>query len=161
MTPEQTDFIKFVILFAAARVNPAAVFILLLHAISVVLLHFVNQSPVGIYCLICALYCVSSTTEIIVSSKIRYILFAIGVLHFGAAIEFYLFDYQTIFYRAFPAAVNALDMIILILLLTGGRGFVGLHYQYYIRSRCTSFNNRYLRYNRDYQRQTTASNVKK
>lgn len=161
MNYQETDLVKFVLLLAAARLNPCADFILLLHVVSAFMLAYVNYNPVGVYCLVSVLYCAAASSEIKISSSIRYVLFVIGVLNFGAAVEFYLFDYQTFYYQALPYAINALDLITILLLLTGGRGFVGFSLLHYIRLRCTAFNARYLRYNHFYQRQTTESKVKR
>lgn len=147
MMLQEADLLKVILLLAVCRLNPAAAFILELHIISVLLLLFVNSNPIGIYCLISALYCIASTSEIRILSSIRHVLFAIGALHFGAAVEFYVFDYQTVFYLAFPYLIHALDMLTIILLLTGGRGFVGFTIIDYIRACVASFNNRHLRYN--------------
>ncbi len=161
MIYEQTDFLKFALLISVCRLNPAAEFILLLHVVSVFIIMFANYNPVGIYCLVSVLYCAASSSEIKISSSIRYVLFAIGVLNFGASVEFHFFDYQTFYYQALPFAINALDLITIILLLTGGRGFVGFSLLHYFRSRCTAFNARYLRYNHFHQRQKTESTAKK
>lgn len=161
MIYEQTDFLKFALLISVCRLNPAAEFILLLHVVSVFIIMFANCNPVGIYCLVSVLYCAASSSEIKISSSIRYVLFAIGVLNFGAAVEFHFFDYQTFYYQALPYAINSLDLITIIFLLTGGRRFVGFSLLHYFRSRCASFNARYLRYNHFHQRKTTASKVKK
>lgn len=147
MIYEQTDFLKFALLLSVCRLNPAAEFILLMHVISVFIIMFANYNPVGIYCLVSVLYCAASSSEIKISSSIRYVLFAIGVLNFGAAVEFHFFDYQTFYYQALPSAINALDLITILLLLTGGRGFVGNDLSLYIRERCASFNNSYFSYN--------------
>lgn len=147
MTYQETDLIKFVFLLAATRLNHCAAFLLLLHVVSVFMLAAINYNPVGIYCLVSALYCAASSSEIKISSSIRYVLFAIGVLSFGAAVEFHFFDYQTFYYQALPYAINALDLITILLLLTGGRGFVGNYLSLYIRERRTSFNNSYFGYN--------------
>lgn len=154
MTYQETDLVKFVFLLAATRLNSCAAFILFLHVISVFLLNFVNYNPIGAYCLIAVLFCASASSEIKafsseirISSSIRYVLFAIGVLNFGAAMEFYAFSYKTSYYYALPSMINALDIIIIALLLTGGRGFVGFTVLHYIRARLASFNARYLRYN--------------
>lgn len=161
MIYEQTDFLKFVLLASVCRLNPAAEFILLLHVISVFIIMFANYNPVGIYCLVSVLYCAASSSEIKISSSIRYVLFAIGVLNFGSAVDFYVSDYQTFYYQALPYAINALDLITIVLLLKGGRGFVGFSLLHYIRLRFTSFNARYLRYNNFHQRQKTARNTEK
>lgn len=147
MTYQETDLIKFVFLLVATRLNPCAAFILLLHVISVFMLAAINYNPVGIYCLVSVLYCAASPSEIKISSSIRYVLFSIGALNFGAALEFHFFDYQTFYYQALPYAINALDLITILLLLTGGRGFVGNDLSLYIRERCASFNNSYFGYN--------------
>ena len=161
MTYQETDLIKFVFLLAATRLNPCAAFILLLHVISVFMLAAINYNPVGIYCLVSVLYCAASSSEIKISSSIRYVLFVIGVLNFGAAFEFYAFEYQTIFYQLLPSAINALDLIIIFLLPTGGRGFVGSNLLHYIRARFASFNYSHLRYNREKTLLQTKGNYKK
>jgi len=147
MIYEQTDFLKFVLLISVCRLNPASEFILLLHVTSVFIIMFANYNPVGIYCLVSVLYCAAASSEIKISSSIRYVLFAIGVLNFGAAVDFHVTEYQSFYYQALPFAINALDLIIIIFLLKGGRGFVGNDLSLYIREIRTSFNNSYFSYN--------------
>ncbi|UNY40550.1 hypothetical protein KLER11_gp31 [Pararheinheimera phage vB_PsoM_KLER1-1] len=161
MTYQDADLIKFAVLLAACWFNPVSAFVLMLHVISVFMLLFINYNPVGIYCLIAVLYCAASCADIKISSSIRYVLYSIGLVKFGAGIEFYLFEYQTIYYKLLPSVINALDLLTLIFLLTGGRGFAGLYLLHSIRLRLTCFNIRYFSYNHIVQRQTIKGETEK
>lgn len=112
--------------------NRQAMPVMFMHAISVLLFSLLNTTGAYYFCVMSLAFALASTANIIICKDIRYLFFAISCLNLYAAFDFYISDYQTLFYVCYPSIVRVLDaLLIAVLLYRGGLRFAGLGTAYY------------------------------
>ncbi len=123
---EYADLIKIGLFLLACAMTVQACYVLCLHAVNLLLFNMIGDDPISYFCCASALYVVAATANIKILSKLRYALFAVGVLNYAEAIDYMLFPYQTLYGLCYPWLVNGFDVLILYILFQhGGRELVG------------------------------------
>lgn len=140
---EITDLIKVGLFLVACVVSTQAVFILAVHLASMVFYPAFSDTPVVYFSCLCVLYCFASVANIKLLSNIRYVLLFIAALHLTEAVDYYLFEYTTLFARWYPWLIHFADFLILFFLLgKGGRDFAILKCaRHFLDYRHSSVNN--------------------
>lgn len=111
---------------AACLWTRQALLVLALHVGAMLLAHLVIHSGAFYFFAVAALYAVGATLNIKILPTIRWMLFAIGVVNWVAAVDFLITPDITWFYNVYPALTNGLDGAVLLLLWgQGGVSVIG------------------------------------
>jgi hypothetical protein len=127
MTAETLDMLKIAALVAASFINRQAVVVLLFMLVGEVLFKAIDTE--FWFCIAAGmLYAVNAAIPIKIDYRIRQSLIVTGLLYWLCAIDSFLLPQtETILYNSFGYIIGAVDLYVLLLLLSnGGRGRVGV-----------------------------------
>lgn len=120
------DVIELIAIAAACLWTRQALLVLALHVGAMLLAHLVLGTGAFYFFAVAALYAVGATLNIKILPTIRWMLFAIGVVNWMAAVDFLVTPEITWFYSVYPAITNGIDGAVLLLLWgQGGVSVIG------------------------------------
>ena len=142
MTSAEVDLLTTAAFIAALSINRQAFIPISALLLTYCVKPWLFSDPIILLISYSVIYASLSTSYIKIKSEIRYAMIAHAALYWLLAVDYYLFDYATLYYNSFKPMVRLLDLYIFYHLMpTGGLSIVASRLAHLVNS----FNMRLLR----------------
>lgn len=121
MTNAESDILTTAAFLAAFSLNRQAVIPLAGMLITYLVKPYLFSHPIALLLSYSAIYATLSISYIRIKSEIRYAMIVHALLYWLLAVDYYLFEYATLYTQWFKPMVRLLDLYILYHLLMSGR----------------------------------------